>query len=157
MLLNVWVNIVNQSTHLKCQYDNFDHSVCFYWLSWMAYTLVMFGLDYWKWQSVVPACSGSTTPVIVHVCIPHAGGDWAHSPGGLQCSTLEWWSCGHQSELSGVCLWGSPISSCRVWYSSPECYVCHQFHGGDCVEYWTEINKQHSDVDVFKECENLIS
>ncbi len=33
-----------------------------------------------------------------------------------------------------------------------------QFHGGDCVERWTEINKQHSDVGVviFKVCEDWV-
>ncbi len=40
-----------------------------------------------------------------------------------------------------VCVWGSPISSCRVWYWS-----------------WTEINKDHCDVMVviFKVCEDWV-
>ena len=28
----------------------------------------------------------------------------------------------YHSALSGVCLWGGPISDCRVWNSSPECF-----------------------------------
>ncbi len=84
------------------------------------------------------------------------GGGWAHSPGGLRCWALKWRRCDHQSELSGVCLWGSPISSCKVWYSGPEYQVSfHHFHGGDCAECWAEINKQLSDVGVviFSVCE----
>ena len=52
------------------------------------------------------------------------GGAWAQYPGGLRRSTLEWRRCDCQSQLSGVCLWGSPVFSCWVWYSSPECGVC---------------------------------
>lgn len=47
------------------------------------------------------------------------GEGWAHSPGGLRIWALTLRSCDCQSELSEVCLCGSPISRCKVLYSSP--------------------------------------
>ncbi len=53
-----------------------------------------------------------------HGCTAWTRGGWAHNPGGLQSSVLDWRRRDCQSKLSMVCLWGSPASSCRVWYSS---------------------------------------
>ncbi len=39
---------MNQSTHLKYQYDNFDHSICFHWLSCMTYASVITGSSRFK-------------------------------------------------------------------------------------------------------------
>ncbi len=58
-------------------------------------------------------------------CTAWTGGGWAHSSGGLQCWALEWRRCDCQSELSGVCLWGSSIS--RVC-STQSLNMCQSLH-----------------------------
>lgn len=69
--LTLWIN--------QRQYDNFDHSICFYWW-WFGlqvlknvyefqtdytncqYSVSLHGVE--KMQSVIPGCTGSTTPWI---------------------------------------------------------------------------------------------
>ncbi len=46
--------------------------------------------------------------------------------------------CDHWSDLSGVCLWGSPISSCRVW-CNVECIVV--LPSELSANYSTNLNK----------------
>ena len=78
-----------------------------------------------------------------------------HPGRGWGCSVPERRRFDGQSKLSGVCLWGSSISSCGVLSSSPE----RSFSvGEDCVERWAEIDKQCSvtGVLIFKECEDWV-
>ncbi len=69
MLLRSWVGIMNQSTHLKCQYDN--HSVCFYWLACMTY--VCFSDDWIGLLEVAERCSGALWQhyTWLYVCVCH--------------------------------------------------------------------------------------
>ncbi len=107
---------------------------------------------WWRWCHVQTSESSPCRWLQLWVYSRNRGG-WLHSPGGLRCSVAEevW-----PPIRTEVCLWGSSISSCRVWYSSPECWV--QFCGGDCDECCAEINKQHSDVGIviFTVCEDWV-
>lgn len=40
-----------------------------------------------------------------------------------------------------ICLWGSPISSCRMCYLSPVCWVFQSFSRGRFNECWAETLK----------------
>ena len=63
-----------------------------------------------------------------------------------------------QSELSGVCLWGRTIFSCRVLNSSPDCWVFKSASRWDCAERWSEVSKQYPDVAVLilQVCEDIV-
>lgn len=91
------------------------------------------------WNALMMVVSSPTSLHVRDNAIMGVQGGWR----GLDYKGSE-----HQSEWPVFCLWGSPISSCRVWCLSAESKVFSD-HGGDRVECWAEINKQHSDVQLF--------
>ncbi len=118
MLLNAWVDVVNQSTHLKCQYDDFDRSLCC-WSLWqdrgfsddrIAYKVLCHNL-----QSTL-FCSVSDFSHPNHVCATEA----APLSGGSSSCCLGWSesSCWELSRSVSRSLWQTecvPVQVENTW------------------------------------------